>query len=232
MALAEIDDLYLPLKMCPRASTVAAAVLAGSVFSMVVWLVWTRGHKKKLKRTIVNKVLFFPDFVTTQLTSKSSNHHLHAPDQEESLETQNTDNKGSLWELFKALQQARYSISVCMLTIASCELGDVLISAHQAGIIVRVVTNNEQMMFSGTQVNRLRRAGIQVRIDETAFLMHHKFVVVDGELLMSGSLNWTTQALCGNQENVIITSEPKLVLPFINQFETLWKQYNPQAEST
>lgn len=217
--------------MCARVSTVAAAVLAGSVFSVVVWLVWTHGRKKKLKRAIINKVLFFPDCGTTQLISKWSNHHLHAPDQEESQETQNTDNKGSLWELFKALQQARYSISVCMLTIASRELGDVLVSAHQAGIIVRVIANDEQMMFSGTQVNRLRRAGIQVRVDKTAFLMHHKFVVIDEELLMSGSLNWTTQALCGNQENVIITSEPKLVLPFINQFELLWKQYNPQ-EST
>ena len=114
-----------------------------------------------------------------------------------------------------------------MLTIASRELGDVLISAHQAGVTVRVITNDEQMMFSGTQVNRLRRAGIQVRIDETAFLMHHKFVIVDGELLMSGSLNWTTQALCGNQENVVITSEPKLVQPFVNQFEILWERYKP-----
>ena len=217
--------------MCARVSTVAAAVLAGSVFSVIVWLVWTRGRKNKLKRTIINKVLFFPDSGTAQLVFKWSNHQQHALDQEESLETQNTDHKGSLWELFKALQQAKVSISVCMLTIASRELGDVLISAHQAGVIVRVVTNDEQLMFSGTQVNRLRRAGIQVRVDKTAFLMHHKFVVVDGELLMSGSLNWTTNALCGNQENVIITSEPKLVLPFINQFEILWKHYNPQ-EST
>ena len=210
-----------------RVSTVTAAVLAGSVFSMVAWLIWSRRRKKKSKRTIINKVLFFPDSATTQLISESSNE----PGQEESLKAQNIARKGSLWELFKGLQQAKYSISVCILTIASRELGDILISAHQAGVIVRVITNDEQLMFSGTQVNRLRRAGIQVRVDTTAFLMHHKFVVVDGELLMSGSLNWTTQALCGNQENVIVTSEPKLVQPFTDQFEILWRQYNPQEDS-
>ena len=210
-----------------RVSTVTAAVLAGSVFSMVAWLIWSRRRKKKSKRTIINKVLFFPDSATTQLISESSNE----PGQEESLKAQNIDRKGSLWELFKGLQQAKYSISVCILTIASRELGDILISAHQAGVIVRVITNDEQLMFSGTQVNRLRRAGIQVRVDTTAFLMHHKFVVVDGELLMSGSLNWTTQALCGNQENVIVTNELKLVQPFTNQFEILWRQYNPQEDS-
>lgn len=218
--------------MRARVSTVAAVVLAGSVFSVVVWLLWTRSRKKKQKRIIINKVLFFPDSQgTAQIISDSSNRQLRAPGQEESLNVQNTNYKGSLWELFKGLQQAKYSISVCMLTIASRELGDVLISAHQDGVIVRVVTNDEQMMFSGTQVNRLRQAGIQVRIDSTAFLMHHKFVVIDGELLMSGSLNWTTQALCGNRENVIITNEPKLVQPFINQFEILWKQYNPQKST-
>ena len=215
--------------MCAtRVSPVTAAVLVGSVFSMIVWLMWSRSRKKKPRQAIINKVLFFPDSATTQLISESSN---HAPDHKENLKTENTDHKGSLWELFKGLQQAKYSISVCMLTIASRELGDILISAHQDGVIVRVVTNDEQLMFSGTQVNRLRRAGIQVRVDTTAFLMHHKFVVVDGELLMSGSLNWTTQALCGNQENVIITSEPKLVQPFTNQFEILWRQYNPQEDS-
>ena len=208
---------------------VAATALATSVISVVLWLVWTRTRKKKLKRTIINKVLFFPDSAATQLISIN-----HPPNfiQQESLEAPNTAadhrSRGSLWELFKALQQARHSIDVCMLTIASRELGDVLISTHQDGVIVRVITNDEQMMFSGTQVNRLRRAGIQVRIDETAFLMHHKFAIVDGELLMSGSLNWTTQALCGNRENIIVTNEPQLVQPFLNQFEILWKQYNPQ----
>ena len=191
-------------KMRARVSTVAAVVLAGSVFPVVVWLLWTRSRKKKQKRIIINKVLFFPDSQdTAQIISDSSNRQLHAPGQEESLNVQNTGHKGSLWELFKGLQQAKYSISVCMLTIASRELGDVLISAHQDGVIVRVVTNDEQMMFSGTQVNRLRRAGIQVRIDSTAFLMHHKFVVVDGELLMSGSLNWTTQALLATRRMLL-----------------------------
>lgn len=211
---------------------VVAAVLVGSVFSAVVWLMWSRIiRKKKLKRALINKVLFFPDSASTaQLISESPNHHRLATDQEDSLENLNTDHKGSLWELFNGLQQAKYSISVCMLTVASRELADVLISAHHTGVVVRVVVNDEQMMFSGSQVNRLRRSGIQVRVDTTAFLMHHKFVVVDGELLMSGSLNWTTQGLCGNQENVIVTSEPKLVQPFVNQFEILWKQYGPQRE--
>uniref|UniRef100_A0A8C6TDR9 small monomeric GTPase n=1 Tax=Neogobius melanostomus TaxID=47308 RepID=A0A8C6TDR9_9GOBI len=40
--------------------------------------------------------------------------------------------------------------------------------------------------------------------------MHHKFAVVDGNLLITGSLNWTLTAVQGNMENLIITTEPDL----------------------
>lgn len=222
----KFDDLYLPLIM-PLTRVLAVSALSTSLIVVVLWLTWNRARKRKPDRAAVNRVLFFPDSASAQFIS-SSNHGQALNSFTFPHERQDT---GSVWELFKILQCANHSIDVCVLIVASRELSDVLISAHQAGVIVRVVTNNEQMMHSGTQVNRLRRAGIQVCIDETAFLMHHKFVVVDKELLVTGSLNWTTQALCGNQENVIITSESKLVQPFISQFEILWKQYNPQSST-
>ena len=197
---------------------------------MLLWRHHT--HKKKAReQRIINKVLFFPDQATSKhLTSASNGRSSDSPSISKECVKGNKVNEGSLWELLKTLQDSKHSIDVCMLTIASREVSDALISAHQAGVIVRVVTNDEQMMYSGTQASRLRWAGIQVGIDESEFLMHHKFAIVDGELLMSGSLNWTAQGLCGNQENVIITSEAKLVWPFLNQFELLWKKYNTQQD--
>lgn len=205
----------------------AASVLTASTILVLLWSSW-RHHtnkKKARERRIINKVLFFPDQTTSKHVSSLWNDR--ASDSSSISVKGGEVDQGSLWELLKTLQLAKHSIDVCMLTIASREVSDALIAAHRAGVIVRVVTNDEQMMYSGTQVSRLRQAGIQVRIDESEFRMHHKFAVVDGELLMSGSLNWTTQGLCGNQENVIITSEPNLVWPFLNQFELLWDKYNP-----
>ena len=211
------------------------STLAISTVSVLLWLVWLR--KKKPKRhKIVNKVLFFPDQVAFHqlVASKTSDSswaepNLRGEKRRSSSTSQRSDEAqtGSMWELFKALQQARCSIDVCVFNIASSELCDILIAAHESGVIVRVVTNDEQMVHSGNQVNRLRRSGIQVRVDEMEYFMHHKFAIVDGELLMNGSLNWTTQGLCGNQENVILTSEPALVQPFLKQFELLWKRYDP-----
>ena len=36
--------------------------------------------------------------------------------------------------------------------------------------------------------------------------MHHKFAIIDGKKLISGSFNWTMQAAMGNYENVMITN--------------------------
>jgi phosphatidylserine/phosphatidylglycerophosphate/cardiolipin synthase-like enzyme len=53
-------------------------------------------------------------------------------------------------------------------------------------------------------------------------LMHHKYVVRDGESVWTGSLNWTTDSWT-RQENVIVraASQP-LALAFTLDFEQLW----------
>ena len=58
--------------------------------------------------------------------------------------------------------------------------------------------------------------------------MHHKFALIDQSILITGSFNWTMQALMGNNENIIITSEPKVVNPFVEEFGNLWEKFDPK----
>jgi phosphatidylserine/phosphatidylglycerophosphate/cardiolipin synthase-like enzyme len=54
-------------------------------------------------------------------------------------------------------------------------------------------------------------------------LMHHKFVVRDGESVWTGSLNWTDDSF-SRQENVLVTVDsPELAEAFTIDFEELWK---------
>lgn len=71
---------------------------------------------------------------------------------------------------------------------------------------------------------KLNVLGIRVRAPESKCLMHHKFAIIDGRILIHGSLNWTQQALLGNWENVTITSQPeKLIRSFDDYFEKFWQ---------
>lgn len=162
-------------------------------------------RRLRLSSAAADKVLFFPDS-----SSGAAN------------------KTGALKELFSTLESARSSLDVCVFAISNWNLIDILISAHQRGIIVRVITDKDQMTVNPSPVEKLRRNGIQVRNNNNAYFMHHKFAVVDKRCLVNGSLNWTQQAVYGNKENIVISSSSDTVRPFLKQFECLWDQFHPQ----
>lgn len=57
--------------------------------------------------------------------------------------------------------------------------------------------------------------------------MHHKFVLLDGRKLITGSFNWTVTAAQSNRENVIVTDDPELVRPYLDEFRRLWETNDP-----
>jgi phosphatidylserine/phosphatidylglycerophosphate/cardiolipin synthase-like enzyme len=61
-------------------------------------------------------------------------------------------------------------------------------------------------------------------------LMHHKYVVRDGESVWTGSMNWTTDSW-SLQENVVLVAEqaPALAAEFAQNFEELWSTRNVDA---
>ena len=80
----------------------------------------------------------------------------------------------------------------------------------------------------GSDVARLRRAGVAVRFDQSPDHMHHKFAVFDRRLLATGSYNWTRSAARNNHENIAITDDPRLVEPYRDEFDRLWELFAPR----
>lgn len=207
--------------MLNASSALLAALPPILISGLVLWYsryYWRREKEKNPPRRSTGadhecKVLFFPDSATAQSFSSS---------------VEDCVDKGSLSVLIETLQGAKKSLDVCVFTMSCKELGDVLINAHSSGVVVRVITDNEQSAVSGSQIERLRKNGIQVRNDNSAYFMHHKFALVDEATLINGSLNWTLQGVCGNQENVVIATTPEVVAPFNRHFERLWEMYDPE----
>lgn len=66
-----------------------------------------------------------------------------------------------------------------------------------------------------------------MRTNDTTFFMHHKFAVVDGNRLMTGSFNWSRNAMLGNNENVLFIQREQIVTKYADLFEALWLKYKP-----
>lgn len=122
------------------------------------------------------------------------------------------------------LSQAKKSIDLCVFTISDDVLSGCLKALHERGIKIRIITDNNKMRDTGSQVKELARCGIEVKVDNSRYHMHNKFGIIDNRIAFTGSYNWTYTAKMHNQENLVITTNYTIVHKFIDEFAMLWEQ--------
>ncbi|KAG0276583.1 hypothetical protein BGZ96_003225 [Linnemannia gamsii] len=132
----------------------------------------------------------------------------------------------SFKQLIKTLDSAKKSLDICVYTITDDHLANAIIRAHERGVNVRIISDSEKAEDLGSDVNRLRdNNDIPTRVDNSKSFMHHKFAVVDDQLVINGSYNWTKGARFDNKENLTLTNSPKAVQGFKGEFERLWAEF-------
>lgn len=130
------------------------------------------------------------------------------------------------------LYSAKTSLDICVYTITSSVLCEIILDIHKSGIPVRIILDDESDNFKGSLLKKFRENGIKLRTDKSSFLMHHKFVIIDKKIIMNGSFNWTRNAITANNENVLITNNPEVVRPYMEEFEKLWRYFEPNSGYT
>ncbi len=125
------------------------------------------------------------------------------------------------------IDQTRSSLDICVFTLTDDSITRTVTAAHRRKIKVRIITDDLKSLDLGSDVNRLRDAGIPVRFDADPNHMHHKFALFDRRLLVTGSYNWTRSASQGNYENIVVIDHGHLVREFGDEFDRLWEQFAP-----
>ena len=130
-----------------------------------------------------------------------------------------------LRRLCDLMRGCRDTLDICVFTIADDRLTEAILDCHARGVQVRVVSDNDKQHDSGSDIDRLRAQGVQVRVDDAPSHMHHKFALFDGRVLANGSFNWTRSATRDNDENLVVSDDANLVRVFGLQFGKLWQQF-------
>lgn len=120
------------------------------------------------------------------------------------------------------LRGAHRSVDLCVFTVSDDRIAQEVLAAHTRGVALRFITDNDRETDSGSDVARLRAAGVPTAVDRTAAHMHHKFAIFDGQWLLNGSYNWTRSACTHNEENLVATNDATLVRQFQGTFDQLW----------
>lgn len=121
------------------------------------------------------------------------------------------------------ISQAKKSIDIAMYSFTSREIAQALVEAQKRHVKVRIVLDKAQKNEHYSKSRYLIGKGFDVKYHSGSGLMHNKFAVIDGWVLLTGSFNWTASADKRNEENLLIITDNKAIEKYVERFQYLWK---------
>ncbi len=139
--------------------------------------------------------------------------------------------------LIEFIDVSQTSIHIASFEFDLIPVAEALIAAHNRGVDVRWVTDDEHGLEADTepgggQFAMLQNAGIEVRSDTRSALMHNKFWIFDGEVLWTGSTNITKNGIFVQDNNTIVFEAPELAAIYEREFQEMWDgEFGPRSPS-
>jgi len=124
------------------------------------------------------------------------------------------------------IRTCKKTLDIAIFTLTNDHIYAGVEEAYNRGVKVRVIADDECCKMMGSDVLRLAALGVPVKTDdEVKYHMHHKFAILDNCLVITGSFNWTTQAVKNNQENILFFENKAIAQQYTDEYNRLWTQF-------
>lgn len=133
------------------------------------------------------------------------------------------------------LRKAKKSIKVAMYTFVNGLASDLRDMARKGVEVWVIADDHQQEMDAAEWVNGILEAEPNIhylRIENHLGLysaLHHKYAVIDDEVVLGGSYNWTGSATNYNDENLIVVHSKPLGARFAQDFAMMHAEYDPEG---
>jgi phosphatidylserine/phosphatidylglycerophosphate/cardiolipin synthase-like enzyme len=64
-------------------------------------------------------------------------------------------------------------------------------------------------------------AKVPVKVDGNKYTMHHKVIVIDNSIVVTGSFNFTKSADTENDDNVLVIYDPAVAKQYLDEFDRI-----------
>jgi len=145
----------------------------------------------------------------------------------------------------KALSNATESIALALFVFSEQKLADILLQKQQQGVTMQGVFEPEFALRPYSEA--LDLSGIAIKDNQCKYeadnnpwqtplptvgiaqlsrgdKMHHKFALIDRQIVITGSHNWSAAANYDNDENILIIDNSTVAAHFQQEFEQLYHQ--------
>ena len=117
------------------------------------------------------------------------------------------------------LAKARQQIAFMAFAFTSKPIAGIMEKRLKAGTRLRGVVEKRNAGSRYSVHKQLNACGADIYIDGNPNTMHHKVIVVDDHLVMTGSYNFSASAEERNDENLIMIHDPDLATTFLGEIE-------------
>jgi len=144
------------------------------------------------------------------------------------LEIYFSPDDGVAARLVELIQSAQESIYFMAFSFTSNDIGAAMLERAAAGVTVAGVMDEGQVSSNqGGEYDPFRQAGLDVRLDGNPGLMHHKVILIDRSIVITGSYNFSASAEERNDENLIVIYNPDIAAQYLTEFMRVYAQAQP-----
>ena len=142
------------------------------------------------------------------------------------IEAKFTRNESVADVIVRVLGDASSTIEGALYRFNHPVLAQALENAVERGVRVRILVDGNKYKENRSTQELLSGAIIPFRLSYgrrgRGSKMHHKFMVVDRQTVLTGSYNWTMESEDENHENLIIMRNAYSVGAYLGEFDALW----------
>jgi len=130
---------------------------------------------------------------------------------------------GAAERLVELVQGAQDSVYFLAYSFTLDELAEALVESSQEGVRVAGVMEARQVESNtGSDYDRFLAAGLDVRLDGNPNNMHHKVLIIDEQVVVTGSYNFSLSAETRNDENSLVIFDPEVADLYLEEFRRVY----------
>lgn len=122
------------------------------------------------------------------------------------------------------VQDAQSSIKFMAYSFTHDDLGAVMLTQAESGLEVMGIFETRGSETEYSEMPKLYCAGVAVRQDGNPGTFHHKVIILDDEIVITGSLNFSENADDSNDENVVVIVNKEIAKLYLDEFDRRWAE--------
>lgn len=128
--------------------------------------------------------------------------------------------KGGCTEaIVQQINQAQKEIKIMIYSFTSEFIANALLQAFNRGVYIEIIIDEGNDTSRYSQTPFLRQNGIKVYVDGKEAIHHNKVIIIDQEIVITGSFNFSKAAEQSNAENLIILKSTELASIYLANYE-------------